>query len=699
MTKSYTYREGVKLPLVKKEDEFIVRALPEELSHLGLNNAEQLSTLSSRLNVVSNDLEQSMQQCRLLAPTHHAYATEDDDNFLITDRVYIQFNDKVSKKQISELANQYGLLLIENFGDGEYLYQLTDATGMNPVKLVVALSEKHKDIVTLAENDLNYEIQNKNHAFPTDSAYHKQWHLHQDTQHNEFDPRSSSRCAEAWEYLQSYGNNSVVVGVTDDGCNLFHRDFNSENKFAGWGYFEGYTLNTDQTLGADPHNMYELGANHGTACAGVIAGEVDGELTVGAAPACRLLPIKWPSQGSSLYIGDYRIRKMLDYVADKIDVLSNSWGSTPNGNVGTMVKNKIKKLSKDGGRRDKGIVFLWAAGNENCPVNYQGNKNIPYTMGWRRNRFGRWYWAKPRTSKTFRHNLSSLEGVMYIAALASTARRSHYSNYGEGVSLCAPSNNSHTYYRDEVEGLGITTVKGTSNSSIRNDFGGTSSATPLVAGIAAMVISANPELTALEVIEILNTTASKELDMTPYDRTPPASYDRHPTWDISPVADGDFHDIGSEHGTWSHWFGHGKVDALKAVEKARPKPVSKTIPGGNETAIDIPDNSLLGISSDINIDEVGILEAISVAVDIDHTYRGDLRVLLNAPSGTSVLLHGNTGRWRDDIKETYSMETTSALTSLVGEAIEGDWSLRVIDSVGWDTGTLNKWSLSIKALV
>ena len=119
---------------------------------------------------------------------------------------------------------------------------------------------------------------------------------------------------------------------------------------------------------------------------------------------------------------------------------------------------------------------------------------MPFTSGFRRvgNSF---VWIGVRTSKIFRHNLTSLSGVMHVAALASTARRSDYSNYGTGVLITAPSSNVHKYRRLTVRGLGITTTTGDPVDVI-DSFGGTSSATPLVAGIAALAISANPDLDA-----------------------------------------------------------------------------------------------------------------------------------------------------------------------------------------------------------
>ena len=473
-----------------------------------------------------------------------------------------------------------------------------------------------------------------------------------------------------------------MIGVTDDGCNLSHHDFDSPNKFAGWGYFEGFTLVTAESLGADPDKMYQAGANHGTACAGVIAGEVDGEVTVGAAPGCRLLPIKWPSSGPSLFISDLRLRKMLDYVGDKIDVLSNSWGNPLDGNVGSMVKPRIENLALNGGRRGKGIVFLWAAGNQNSPIHHVTNIDTPFTSGVRFTPSGA-FWIGVETSRQFQHNLANVPGVMYVGAINSQAKRSHYSNYGMGLAICAPSNNVHTYHRLTVNGLDITTVLGTTDTGVRDNFGGTSSATPLVAGIAGLVISANPNLTAIEVISILKQTASKDLDLTGYARTPPAAFDLHPVWDVSPIAPfhkGDFTDVSSDDGTWSPWFGHGKVDAKAAVKRARPR-VAESLVLVRDKMVQqtIPDNNLAGLSSVIDFPETGVIESLSVTVDIAHTYISDLRVLLESPNGSVIRLHDQTGWFFDDIKKTYTPVNAPQLLRLIDTMIQG-YSMRLFQA-------------------
>ena len=564
----YTYRGGQKVPLEKKPNEFVVRALPSHIAALPGEKKEQVSSASTRVVIPPDKLNPVMEQARTIAPTHHAYIrASTHEEFLITDRVFVTFKEGTSKDEADALAGKYGLLLLDTYSDRDYLFRLTNQTGMNPVKLVVTLTED-EPLVTRADHDLNVQAQKKAIKLPDDPQYVQQWHLHQRPDDPQVDSRSSSRCEEAWELLGSFGSDEVVVGVTDDGCKLDHRDFDGGNKFAGWGYLRGTRLINHTDIDAEPGQMYKPGANHGTACAGVIGGEVDGILTVGAAPGCRLFPVQWESQGPSLFISDSKFLTVLNYLADKVDVISNSWGVTPISEWVPLVTEKIAELAESGGRRDSGILFLFAAGNENCPINYESEIDIPYTHGWNAS-FTEWVGV--RTARTFRNNLVGIPGVMHIAALASNAQRSHYSNYGPGIMLTAPTSNVHSYFRMQVPGLGITTTTG-DDSEYTQRFGGTSSATPLVAGIAALVISANPALGGQLVADLLRETASKDLNLAGYERTPPASFDLDTSWDVSPVVpfdQGDFQENDAyELGTWSPWFGYGKADAFMAVSTA-----------------------------------------------------------------------------------------------------------------------------------
>jgi subtilisin-like proprotein convertase family protein len=693
---TYTYRNGQKVLLEKRDDQFVVRALPDTLRAIGVPNAEQISSISSRVTVPTADLGDTMRTASTVGRADPAYyEAASGAEFLASDRVLVTFTRPPTAEEFSAFINRYALLQLERYSDRDYLFRLTANTGMDPVELIVKLIEDEA-LVELADHDLNHRASTYQLALPTDPSYISQWHLHTQSTSPQFDRRASSHCEEAWHILGHFGSADIVVGVTDDGCRLDHSDFNTEGKFAAWGYFQGTRLITRNDIDADPNRMYQLGANHGTSCAGVIAGEVDAALTVGAAPGCRLLPIKWESNGPFLLISDSKLLTALNYLADKVDVVSNSWGGVPINQFASLVVNRMRELVINGGRRGRGILFFWAAGNENCPMQHTANIDVPFTNG--RDDFGRWIGVQ--TARVFRNNLVGMPGVMHIAALSSVARRSHYSNYGTGISLCAPTNNVHEYRRLQVPGLGITTTTGSGNG-VTGQFGGTSSATPLVAGVAALVLSANAELTALEVESILKRTASKDLDVTPYPRTPPASFDQDTSWDVSPIVPfdhGEFTDIDDPNGTWSPWFGHGRVDAPAAVAEALRQ---RDGDGNQQHEMDatpnlaIPDHDRNGVVDVMHIVKAGRVRDIAVTVDIAHTWIGDLFVQLIAPNGTAVVLHNRTGASGDNIQQTYTVANTPPLATFVDAPITGDWRLHIADLASRDTGTLKRWSLRL----
>ena len=106
----------------------------------------------------------------------------------------------------------------------------------------------------------------------------------------------------------------------------------------------------------------------------------------------------------------------------------------------------------------------------------------------------------------------------------------------------------------------------------------------------------------------------------------------------------------------------------------------------SEPAIPIPDRNT--IRDSITVEQSGTATSVSVAVDITHTYIGDLVIDLIAPDGTTRTLHDRTGYETDDIDQTYAPD-------FGGVGIAGDWTLRVRDGAGGDTGTLNGWTLTV----
>ena len=109
----------------------------------------------------------------------------------------------------------------------------------------------------------------------------------------------------------------------------------------------------------------------------------------------------------------------------------------------------------------------------------------------------------------------------------------------------------------------------------------------------------------------------------------------------------------------------------------------------------IPDDDAAGIGSSLSFTEHGTVHTLDVTVDITHTYIGDLRVELLAPSGQRAILHNKTGgRTRDLLLQVNSADSPQ-LAQLAGEPLHGNWVLRVADLEGLDTGTLNRWALKM----
>jgi subtilisin-like proprotein convertase family protein len=144
---------------------------------------------------------------------------------------------------------------------------------------------------------------------------------------------------------------------------------------------------------------------------------------------------------------------------------------------------------------------------------------------------------------------------------------------------------------------------------------------------------------------------------------------------VAPFDNGDFQATPDSDGTWSPWFGYGRVDAQAAVAEAlrtHPPTPTGTIRKNAKPETPIPDNISPGISSTIYIDEDVTIADVSVRVDISHTYIGDLFVKLVAPSGTVCELHKRTRRRTQDLKRAYTLNDTNLhLGALLGESVRG----------------------------
>lgn len=123
--------------------------------------------------------------------------------------------------------------------------------------------------------------------------------------------------------------------------------------------------------------------------------------------------------------------------------------------------------------------------------------------------------------------------------------------------------------------------------------------------------------------------------------------------------------------------------------------VSKTVTVGSSgvqtytNLTDYPINDNTTVSSPIVVSgRTGNAPAATpVAVNIVHTYKGDLKVDLVAPDGSVYVMHNRTGGSADNIVQTFSVNLST-------EALNGTWNLRVNDNAGGDVGYINSWSLT-----
>ncbi|HJL18444.1 MAG TPA: proprotein convertase P-domain-containing protein [Sandaracinaceae bacterium LLY-WYZ-13_1] len=85
-----------------------------------------------------------------------------------------------------------------------------------------------------------------------------------------------------------------------------------------------------------------------------------------------------------------------------------------------------------------------------------------------------------------------------------------------------------------------------------------------------------------------------------------------------------------------------------------------------------------------------------VEVDIQHTFRGDLRVVLGTPWGDDVTLHRHGGGGRRNLRTTYDLsDRGGALRALLGHSTRGRWSLTVHDDAGADEGSFDRFDLRL----
>jgi MYXO-CTERM domain-containing protein len=339
---------------------------------------------------------------------------------------------------------------------------------------------------------------------PSDPYFARQWSL-RNTGDNVTKPQSQTtipatpfadaRVSDAWDITT--GSSTTLVGVLDSGTDCTHPELAGKCE-------QPYNAVSNANNAVPPLPSVDMMAGHGTSVAGIIAAPIDAAGMVGVCPQCRIVPVRLID---GTFLTDTMMLRAFKHAVDAgASVINNSWGPSLRGKYFVPVsQGELQGIKYAGqGRAGLGVLVVYAAGNDNMDTKYLGQL---------------------RTGEP---------NVMAVAASNHYDLRSTYSNFGEFLDIAAPSNDAHitpSIISLDIVGAGDLAQNYTSS------FGGTSSAAPVVSGVAALMLSLDPTKTAAEIREILNDSADK-VD-----------------------ADGGFYDALG----FSVKYGYGRVNAYRAL--------------------------------------------------------------------------------------------------------------------------------------
>lgn len=401
-------------------------------------------------------------------------------------------------------------------------------------------------------------------------------------------------------------------------------------------------------------------SDHATLVAGVMVASRNGAGGVGVAHGATLGGHWLDGKDMS------SLARMQEY-----DVVNHSWGSRERftlryseAKIGDLPREYVDALER--GRDGLGTVIVMAAGNDRA---VGGNANYS--------------------------SLTNSRSSMIVGAINAKTdlgqfqvHQQPFSSRGASILVSAPGSN-------------VTSTSSLQQNANGSTFGadaktvqGTSFATPIVSGIVALMLEANPRLGYRDVQEILALSARK-VD------------DSETDWQINGATrwnGGGMH--------VSHDYGYGQVDARAAVRLAETwvdRQVADNLYGAVKSpesgVLDraIPDGNAAGLKHTLGIAGTGVTtEHVEVRIRLTHARPGDLIIKLISPSGTESILMDRPGRIPGDAASrgdarfdgSNTLDFVFGSARHRGERADGNWTLQVIDTVSGDTGILHDWSLN-----
>jgi len=500
-----------------------------------------------------------------------------------------------------------------------------------------------------------------NGAIVTDPLYADQWHL-KNTGQLGAKAGEDIRVEAAWAACVTSNTNTcrgegVRIAVVDDGLEIAHEDLFA-NIATGLSY--NYVTATSNPTNA----ATDVTSGHGTMVSGIVAArDLNGFGVRGVAPRANLVGYNLLQNFTTSNEADAMTRG-----ATSVAVSNNSWGAEDG--TGYLAPSDLawRTAINSGlanGRGGLGIVYVWAAGN--------GALGLPDGS----------CLSGGCIDNANYDGLANYRGVMAVGAVNDQGAKSSYSERGANLWVSAPGGefcDTHTITTVDRTGAvgentaataGFTDYADTNYTKCMN---GTSSATPIVAGVAALVLQANPNLGWRDVRVILAQTARKN---------DPADLE----WDVN----GSGRNINPN-------YGFGVVDATAAVALARTwtnRAPEKTYSTPlSSPSLSIPDNDGTSVSSTITVSGSGItgIEFVEITFSAaNHPYSGDLEITLTSPAGTVSRL-AEAHACADSTCTPYNGWVFGS-ANFLGELANGAWILTVKDIGPLDTGTFQSWSL------
>lgn len=486
-------------------------------------------------------------------------------------------------------------------------------------------------------------------ATPTDPLYAEQWHF----------PLIGNIEA-IWN---EYDGSGVSVVVYDDGIEYTHEDIAGNYDASMHFTYNGVTY--------DPMPI-SPDSGHGTSCAGLIGAVANnGTGGTGVAPGVSLTGVN--------YLDDLQFAASDVYDAAMLwaanfDIMSNSWGwgdsfsrSQNLSDVNSFASHDISLWATvvATGRGGLGTIIVKAAGNETNNANGDG-------------------WNVSRYS-------------ICVAATDMNGDATYYTNFGTSILITAPASAVTTDLSGDAGYNGTGFDGDPTDPDYTSDFGGTSAATPTVAGIVALMLDANGGLGWRDVQTILAMSASH----TGSAIGGPGELEEIGAWQI---LGGNTWNGG---GTIFHQsYGYGMVDVFAAVRMAEAwtklSPTAKT--SANErtasgdytgSAIALPDGDGVAgtgqVSLSMNVATNISIETIELTVKLTHANATHLNIWLEAPDGkrVQVMLQGDASARTSDSAWTWVF----GVDSLKGYTSAGTWKVIVEDAVTGETGTVTDASI------